>query len=77
MFYRPSPVVTVVLGAAFFAYQAGEKLRYLEPPRGQIISIATAGSTASISSVVIFNPTTFAKIETPPEVPPNLTFEQT
>jgi hypothetical protein len=78
MLYRPAPVFTILFGAAFVAYQAGEHLRYVEPSPGQIIGMVTAGSTVSIGPAVFLNPATFAKIESaPPIVPPNQKFEQT
>jgi hypothetical protein len=75
MYYR-KPVV-ILAGAAFVAYQAGEHLRYLEPSPGQVIGLATATSTASVSVGLVFSPATFAKVEPPPPiVPPNQKFEQ-
>jgi len=79
MLYRkPPPVVTILVGAAFAAYHAGQHFRYLEPTPGQIIGLATAASTSVSTSIgLMVSPTTFAKVDPPPPiVPPNRKFEQ-
>jgi hypothetical protein len=77
LFKKPSPVIGIVVGASFAAYHAGQNLHYMTPSPGQLIGIATAASTASVSAIVLTSPMTFAKIEPPPPVvPPNQKFEQ-
>lgn len=73
MLYKKT--ISVVAGAAFAAYQAGEHLRYDQPTAKALLTIATAATTSSATVTVNF--TTFAQIEPPPPVvPPDQRFEQ-
>lgn len=75
---KPSPVIGIVVGASFAAYHSGQSLHYATPSPIQVIGIATAASTASVTGIALFHSmTTFAPLEAPPPiVPPNQKFEQ-
>jgi hypothetical protein len=75
MLYRKP--ITIVVGAAFAAYNAGEHFRYYEPSAPLVVATASSTSSVSISGVaLIYSPTTFAEIELPPAVPTKQKFEQ-
>jgi hypothetical protein len=67
---REKPALTFALGSAFFAYHAGEGLRYsVGPAPTQLIGFAS--TTSSIAAVTL-NFTTFASLPSPPPlVPPS------
>jgi hypothetical protein len=72
MLYRKpnSTLFSAAVGAAIFAYGAGEQLKAMPGPSPNLLlNIATAGSTSTVSAVSL-NLTTLAKIEPPPPVIP-------
>jgi hypothetical protein len=62
-----------VVAATVVAYTAGEQLRYSDPspaPSRILNFAAGAGSTGTISAVMLLNPTSFARIDPPPPIVP-------
>jgi hypothetical protein len=77
MLYRKP--ITLVVGAAFAAYHAGEHFHFYEPspPVPVLATAASTGSLSMIGTVNWFHPTSLAILEPPPPiVPPNQKFEQ-
>jgi hypothetical protein len=68
------PITTVLVSAAFVAYQSGEMFKPFAVSTQQFIGIVAASTTATVTGM---NPTTFAAVDPPPPVvPPRDRFEQ-
>jgi ABC-type cobalamin transport system permease subunit len=67
MLYRKP--ITIVIGAALAAYNAGEQFRFYDPsPAPILLTASSTGSVSIIGSALIFDTTSFAKIDPPPPV---------
>jgi hypothetical protein len=67
--HKEFPAIKIVIVCAVAAYVAGQHLEFAKAPAKQMLALTTATST-SATSAVVFNPTTFAKVEPPPPVVP-------
>jgi hypothetical protein len=66
---KENAALSLILGAAVFAYQGGEGLKYsVGPAPYQIFNLVTASSTAHVAG--FFNTMTFERMNSPPPIVP-------